>query len=367
MNVRWRTSATKQGEIERLYKNEGYQSADRTLEKGFGRPRDINVLFAALARAAGFEVQLARTADRHDLFNINRPRGWSFLDHESVFVRCGDQWRSYDPGAFFTPNDMLPAGQEGALALVCGERKDMFRKVSQSGATQTQIRRTGRFVLDAEGMLEGDVEIELSGHAAAACQRQHWNESDSDDARILREEVTKQLPNAEVAEVKWTNLHTNVHPVTLKYHLRVPGYAEQAGSRLVFTPAVFCVGAAAELSGTDRKFPIMFDHAREEHDDIEIVLPEGYALDKPSAPLPAGNPAEVVGAEYLLKYNPKTRAFGYQRDFALGANGALSFIPASYPVLKQLFDAVHSSDSHSIMLKPKAGVGATAEPKPPQS
>ncbi len=367
MNVYWRTSAAKQAEIEKLHKDEGYQYANRTFERRIGRPADINALFAAMARAAGYEVRLARTADRGEMLKVNTGRGWSFLEHQSVLVKTGDRWRFFDPGAFFTPADMLPAGHEGAVALVCDERKIQFQTVPQSAAGRSRLARTGRFELDAEGTLEGEVEIVLTGHAAAERKRRHWGESDTDDARILQEEVAGRLPNAEVSEVTFTNLHNNVHPVTVKYHLRVPGYAEQAGSRLVLTPAVFCVGRPAVLVGAERKYPILFDHAREEHDDIEIVLPEGYTLDKPSAPVPAGKLEAVVGSTYQLQYKPKTRTFAYRRDFALGANGALTFLPESYGALKASLEAVHASDLHSIMLKPKAAQTAAAEPTPSQS
>jgi len=41
----------------------------------------------------------------------------------------------------------------------------------------------------------------------------------------------------------------------------------------------------------------------------------------------------------------------YRRTFHFGKGGKVLFPAAVYPVLKQLFDLVHASNSHAITLK----------------
>jgi hypothetical protein len=118
----------------------------------------------------------------------------------------------------------------------------------------------------------------------------------------------------------------------------------------------------ALFAPAERKFPVFFSYPWLEHDDIEIALPEGYTLDKPSAPTSIGALNSPLGVEYHLQYSGKKRIFSYRRDFALGANGAYAFRRESYPELKALFGKLRDSDAHSIVLKPKAAPSPAPTP-----
>jgi hypothetical protein len=374
-NTTFRTSAELQVEIEK-HKTADAQSPAKTLEMGRGRSDEVNLLFASLVRSLGFEARLSCNASRSAILNVMIPRGWAFIyDTRSVAVKQGDRWRFFNPGSYLVPFGMMGSGDEGATALLCDTKKLDFATIGSSLAAQSQAQRTGRFTLDAEGTLEGQIEEVFLGHLAIARKTETWSLSLDDVNKNFREEVTKRLPNAEVSDIAWTNLENCEMPLAVKYRVRVPGYAEQAGKRLVFAPSFFEVGKPVVFAAAERKFPIFFSFGWNEHDDIEIVLPEGYSLDKPSAPVPVGELAGAFGANYKLQYNPKTRTFGYQRDFALGAKGGYTFKRESYPVLKALFEQLHQSDTHSIMLKPKeagaapasapvAGASAPAEKQP---
>lgn len=353
-NTTYLTRAEWQAETDK-HKNEDALSPARILEKGRGRWDEVERLFGALARGLGYEVRLACNASRLTLLNVQMLHGWAFVGgHRNVAVKLGDKWQFYAPGCYYMPFGMLAWDDEDAMALLCDTKKVELALIGVAPASASNESRKGRFKLDDEGTLEGDVEIAFSGHLAVARKADTWSQSLDAVNKDYREEVTKRLPAAEVSDIVWTNLDNNVLPLVVKYHVRVPGYAEQAGSRLVFAPSFFEAGAALVFAAAERKYPVFFSHPWSEHDDIEIVLPDGYTLDKPSAPRPVGELGGTFGAAYKLQYNGKTRTFGYGRDFALGNNGVYTFRLESYPALKNLFELLHKSDTHAIMLKPKA-------------
>ena len=324
------------------------------LERRAGWGFEINNLFAALARSAGYEVRKINSSSRADLLNIQVPKGWLFLNRDSVGVQVGGQWRNFDPASYFVPYGMLDWREEGVVGLRCDTEKTVqLVRVPASSADRTQAQRKARLTLDDAGTLEGEIEETYTGHLAISRKTNSWNDSLEDVNKDFREEITKRLPNAEVSEVVWTNLRSRELPLIVKYHVKVPGYAEQAGTRLVFAPGFFEAGKPVVFAAAERKYPIFFSYPWGEHDDIEIVLPAGYALDKPSAPAPVGEAGKAFSANYKLQYNPKIRTFAFQRDFALGANGAFAFQVESYPLLKGYFEQLHKSDTHSILLKPK--------------
>ncbi|HLP09847.1 MAG TPA: DUF3857 domain-containing protein [Opitutaceae bacterium] len=353
LNTGRRTSGALQAEIEK-HRWESAFSAEKTLEKKFGRTDEINQLFAALARALGYEVRLACNASRDVMYNVSIPNGWAFIyQNHTVAVNVGGDWRYFDPGFPLLPYGMTASSAEGATTLLCNTKKVENGTIGVSKSADNRTERKGRFRLDADGTLEGQVEQVFRGHLAVERKDDNWSTSLEESTKRFTEEITNRLPNAEVSQVTWSNLDTYLHPLTVRYHVRVPGYAEQVGKRLVFAPGFFEAGRPVVFAAAERKFPIVFPYPREEHDDIEIVLPEGYALDKPSAPTPVGELSGAFGAAYNLQYTGKTRTFSFRRDFALGANGAFAFRPESYSTLKNLFELLRRSDTHSIMLKPK--------------
>ncbi len=357
-NYDWVNSPEIRAEKEKSRK-ETVPSPSRTLERGAGWSDDINYLFAAMARAAGYKVREGRSASRTEIVGVRGANGHIFLDRKCVAVEVGGVWRYFKPAAYFVPFGMNQWWDESVAVLRCDD-KVLFDTTPAAPATASQTKRTGRFALDAEGTLEGDVEESYTGHAAINAKVVSWEDSDEDVAKKFREQLAKRLPTAEVTAIEWTNLRTREMPLTVKYHVRVPGYAAQAGSRLALALSFFETGQPVAFAAAERKYPIMFPYSYGEYDDIRIVLPEGYVLDKGSAPKPVADGANTISATYKLGYLPKTRTFTYERDFTLGGNGVTSFRVESYPVLKALFEKVHASDTHSLLIKPKASAPVPA-------
>lgn len=352
-NSSYRTSVELQTAIEK-HRDEPANTPAKVLELGRGRSDEINLLFGSLARAAGYDVRLSCNASRSMILNVMAPCGWGFMRYDRVAVKTGTDWRYFNPGNYLLPYGMMLTRDEGATTLLCDTKKTVeYGKVPISAAGDSQIRRTGRFQLDGEGTLTGEIVEVFSGHEATDRKADTWEQTIEEATKDFQDEVAKRLPNAEVTGVTWTNLEGQQMPVSVRYQVRVPGYAEQVGKRLVFSPGFFEKGAEALFTAPERQFPILFPHPWEEHDDVEIVLPEGFVLDNPSAPQPVGDMTGAIGATYTMQYSGKTRTFTLKRDFVLGANGAAAFRTESYPAIQSLFAALHQSDTHSIVIKPK--------------
>ena len=335
------------------------QTATQTLEKRLGWPYEINFLFAGLARAAGFEVKRAQSASRAEVMNVRTEKGWAFLGNTGVAVQVGGTWRYFSPGSYWVPYGMLNWTDEGVTALLCDDSKVIYETTPATGADKSQANRKARLALDSEGTLDGEIDESFTGHEGIAYKARYADKAADEIDRDFREELTKRLPTAEISDLQWGNLRTHEFPVTLHYKVHVPGYAEQAGKRLVVAPGYFETGRPAKFTAESRRLPIFFPFAREEHDDIELVLPEGFELDHPSAPASVGAQENTIGARYVIGYKPKHRTLSYRRDFVLGGNQAISFQTESYPVLKKRFERLYQSDTHALILKVKAEAAVT--------
>jgi hypothetical protein len=335
------------------------QSPTETLKLGSGYGNHINALFAALARAAGFEVRAVKCASRSETLKVKGDRGWLFMNDDLVAIRNGETWQFYSPSAYYVPFGILYYAHESVTALVCDDKKVVFEQTPIAPAAQTPVTRTGHFTLDAEGTLEGEVVESWGGHIGATTKGGWHGKTQEEVDSGYREALSKRLSSAEVSDLTWENLRAPGSPLIAHYKIRVPGYAELAGSRIVLVPSFFEHNREAVFKTEKRKYPIFFKWAWSEHDEVEITLPEGYSLDGGSAPANIGDPAGTVGVVYKLGYKPKQRLITYNRDFAQGGNSAIAFKQESYPVLKGIFDSVKQSDEHSLVLKTSPVVAAT--------
>jgi hypothetical protein len=327
-----------------------HQANGRTLSDKKGSNRDINVLFASLATAAGFTARMAAAADREDVFLDENFLNDHLLTEHIVAVRDGAQWRFYDPASARVPAGMLDWRNEGLRLLVGDPATTGFVDSPLSGPDKSHAQRHGAFKLAEDGTLSGDVRIEQTGHTAASTRAEYEEMNDAARLEKLRADLARTFPAAEITEVHVDNVDDVDKPLAVAYHLRVPGYAQRTGKRLIVQPALFEHGEPALLAGSTRLNPIYFHYPWSEQDRVTIELPAGYELDQPQPPSSiSGGATADYKVKLLLSRNPTTLI--YERSFTFGGDGSLLYEKASYPVLKQLFDTVHQQDGFSVPLK----------------
>lgn len=342
---------------ERSKLKENKSPAD-TLKRAQGTGGDIDFLFAALTRAAGFEARVALSGNNDDLFFDRGLMHSAFLRSSFVAVRVGDSWQFFSPAETYTTYGMLGWPEEGQDVLVTDAKEPIWVRSPVAGPEKSVERRTAKFKLSEDGTLEGDVKIEYTGHLAFA--QKEYNDDDSPAEREKRlVEAWKTQMGAEVTDVVIGNVNDPNKPFVCAFHVRVPGYATRTGKRLFLQPAFFQKGLAPRFPVATRRHEVYFHHTWSEDDMVEIALPEGFALDHAEAPwsLSGGELSKYVPAAGVTKDG---RTLVYTRKFYFGkADNTLRFPVASYPALKNYFDEVTKHDAHTIALKQ----GATAASK----
>ena len=336
---------------ERQKAKENKSPAD-TLKRGVGTGRDIDMLFAALAVAAGFEARVANLADRGDTFFDPSFADDYFIRTYDIAVKVDGQWKFYDPASTYVPFGMLRWQEEGQQALLSDPKEPTFVITPLSGPEKSLEKRTGKFRLAEDGTLEGDVRIEYTGHLAATYKELNDDDSPAEREEALKERFKSRFGAVELTDIKVENANDPVKPFAYSFRVRVPSYAQRTGKRLFFQPAFFQKGLAPIFPTAGRRHAVYFHYAWSEEDYVEIGLPEGFALDNAESPAP-------LTADTLSKYEPSAaitkdgRTLIYKRKFFFGrGNGQPMLYPnTTYPALKQYFDIVHKQDGHTIALK----------------
>jgi hypothetical protein len=321
-----------------------------TLKRAMGDGQDIDLLFAALATAAGFEARIALSSFRDDIFFDPKLPLVTFMQPSCVAVRVGDTWRFCNPGTAYLPYGMLRWQEEGVAALVTDSKEPRFVETPMSSPEKSLESRTATLRLTEDGTLEGDVKITYTGHLSY--ERKEYNDDDSPQQRetTLREMMQNRMSNAEISNIRIENVTELDKPFIYSFHIKVPGYAQRTGKRLFLQPGFFQHGIRAPFQTSERKYAVYFHYPWAEEDVVTINLPAGYALD--NADQPASFNIEKIGA-YNVKIGitPDGQTLEYKRKFFFGGQDRVLFPPATYPTLKQVFDAIYEEDNHTITLK----------------
>jgi transglutaminase-like putative cysteine protease len=338
------------------------KSPSDTLKRGMGSGSDIDHLFGALARAAGFDARLALAGDNADLFFTKDMANASFLGSSFIAVRVGDAWQFYSPAETYTPFGMLGWREEGQDALITDPKDAVWARTPTAGPEQSVERRKGKFTLSEDGTLEGDVTMEYTGHLAY--DRKEYNDDDTPAERekTLQEMIKGRMAAAELSDIRIENVTDPVKSFLYAFHVKVPGYAQRTGKRLFIQPSFFQHGLAAMFQTSARANGVYFHYTWSEEDKVEITLPEGYALENPESPA-------IINAGGVSRYEPVAqitsdgRTLIWGRKFNFGAKSAgggapLLFPVESYGTLKNYFDAVNTQDATAIALKQGAPAAA---------
>jgi hypothetical protein len=328
-----------------------------TLKRAMGTSTDIDMLFAALVKAAGFDARLALSGNRDDLFFDKSMTNTSFLGSSFIAVRVGDNWQFFSPAEMYTPFGMLGWPEEAQEALITDSKEPLWVKTPLAPAEKSVEKHTAKLRLSEDGTLEGDVRIEYTGHLAS--EKKEWNDDDSPAERekTLVQMVKGRMSTAELSGIHIENVTDPVKPFVYSFHVRVPGYAQRTGKRLFLQPAFFQKGIGTLFQTSSRTNPVYFHFPWTEEDEVTIELPAGFALDNPDAPAPFGS-GDLSRYDVKIQITQDQRTLIYKRKFFFGGGATdlnrLYYDAGAYGSLKNYFDTLNKQDSHTITLKQAA-------------
>lgn len=324
---------------------------DDTYKKMQGRAFEINKLFASLADAAGFEARIAFTGDRSKLFFNPRKAHESFIHMAGVAVKLDNRWKYFDPGSPFLPYGRLAWFEEYTSVFLLAYKDYITTQTPLSDHNESKEKRKGRFKLLEDGTLEGTVEIEYTGHLSYRNKMNNYDISENEREELLKKDLRERMSTAEISDIKIENVTDPEKPFTYKFKVRVPSYAQKTGKRLFLQPGFFEYGTNPRFASSTRKYDIYFHFPWSESDDIEIELPEGFSLDNAESPDQLADNSKISLLDIDLRIDKSKNTLLFKRQFYFGGNDKIFFQSTAYPALKNLFDAFHKSDTHTITLK----------------
>ena len=326
--------------------------ADDVLKSRVGNAIFIDLLFASLARAAGFEVNIVLSGDRSEnFFNPEKYNSPSFIHPACIAVKVGGEYKYFNPGTPYLPYGKLVWNEENVTAMVIGEGGHVWNKTPLSQINESPANRSGKFKLLEDGALEGTVRLEYEGQQAIARRREGYNSSPAKREEDVKDEIKNHISAAEISDVSIENFSDNTKPLTYVFKARVPNYAQKTGKRLFLQPGFFEYGSSPVFSSATRAHSIYFSYPWSEKDTVEIELPKGFELDNADSPGLVSDPNKIGMLDIKISVDKSKNIIMYNRSFHFGGGGNILFPATVYQPLRNLFNAFHKADTHTITLK----------------
>jgi hypothetical protein len=323
-------------------------SAKEILKRGKGDAYDVLVAFLALGQAAGLDARLALASDRSDIPFIPGTRAAAVMPGRLAAVAIRGSWRFVDPANRYSRAGEPRWWHEDQAVLVTGGREPEFLKMSGHSPAAATRKRMGRFNLLADGTLEGELRFEYGGHWGVGLKESEDADTPAEREQAFRKLIIGRLSGAEVSAVTIENVTSFDVPYRVSATIRVPGYAQRVGSRLIFQPNVFERGIEAPFSSAERRHPIFLSYARSEEDEITFELPKDLEVEaRPKSNRVGLSP--VMTHEITLEESPGKLV--HRRRLRIGENGLIDFEAAQYIAVKDFFDRAREVDTQPVTLR----------------
>jgi hypothetical protein len=316
--------------------------AQEVLHRGYGSQGEINAVFTALARAAGFEATMLGVSDRKERSFNKIVLSLAQIRATAVVVKLGGKELFLSPGVPFAPFGMLRWENTATTAM----------KFSKDGGfidtpkpENSRLERIAHVNLAADGSLSGEISVEYNGEDALEHRLDALEDTEAGRNQGLEDEVKAWLPDGAIVKLQSAQgWNSSDQPLVARFSLQIPGFASVTGKRLL-APAFFFPTLQKNMFINDfRHYPISFPYPFTESDEISLKLPEGYTLEAP----PYRRKAGLSYAGYEISTSLDDQQLVTKRNLRFDG---LQVPPEQYGELREFFSVVQKGDGGQAVLR----------------
>jgi hypothetical protein len=322
-------------------------SAEDTIRRRYGTPREINRLFISMLRAAGFDARVAELTTRDEnFFHRSFPDSFQLNSEVTAVIGRNGSIQFYDPGTQYCPLGMLSWEKEGTTALVCGKRDSRFVETPVTDAAHSSEHRNVTINLFNDGHVEAQVELKTAGQRAVELRGELADLTPDQQRKHVLKAMRDLLPSATFDEssIAFSNLTAAGGPLATGYSFNAAQMATRTEKRLLLRPALISHPDESLLPEPRRSNSIYFHYPWSESERVIIKAPEGY---KPEQ-LPAPVDIDIGAALYHSKFTLEGHHVVYERHLVVNA---IIFRADQYATVKAFFDRVHQADRTAVSFK----------------
>ena len=311
---------------------------------GYGYERQLNWLFAALVRAAGFRAEPVLVATRDRYFFDERFMNPNELNAGIVAVHVDGKDLYLTPGVPFAPFGVLPWNETFVKGLRLDKDGGSWVDTPTPSPADARIAREAHLKLGASGDLEGTVTVTYGGLEAVWRKVAERDEDDAGRRQFLERQLQADIPvPAEVTLTEAPTWSGSDQPMVAEFRVSIPGWATLAGQRALMPAAVFGATIRHTFEHATRVHPIYLHSPQIVADDVSIELPAGWQQ--------SGPPAQVSVEQKNIAFHIGTTSEGNtlrtRRDLMLDL---IMVEPKYYDPLRAFFQKLKTADEAQLVI-----------------
>jgi len=345
-NTSWETVKTEQEQ--KREKQKDINSVEDLWKRGYGDSLQINWLFLALARAAGFEAYSVFISPRSEYFFKPQVMNPFQLNGDVVLVKLNGKEVYCDPATAFAPFGLLSWPETGVKGLLLDKEGGSWVTTTLPPSSDSRIERKAELKLTETGSLEGKLTVTFSGLEALWRRIEERSEDATNRKKFLEDQVKEYIPaGIDVDLTNQPDWGSSTPRLVAEFELKVPGWASGAGRRALMPAGLFGAPEKHAFEHANRVHAIYFSYPSAKIDDVTIDLPLGWQVSS----LPPVQALDAKAAVYSLKVENNKGTLHLERRLTMDL---LMVDLKLYPTLRNFYQVVRTGDEQQIVLQPLA-------------
>jgi transglutaminase-like putative cysteine protease len=324
-------------------------TADDTIKRRYGTPREINRLFIAMLKAAGFDARVVELTTRDDnFFQKSFADSFQFNSEVTAVVAGDGSLKFYDPGTQYCPFGSLAWEKEAVTGLLYGKKDSRFVETSVTEAERNNEEKRLLVKPYADGRVEVQMESKVTGLRALELRSELTGLTREQQRDRVLTSAKDRLPTATINEssVTISDALNTLNTVDSSYRFSLPQAATATEKRLLLRPALLTRRDENFLPATARVNSLYFHYPWSETERQVIETPDGYEIE----PLPDPFDIDIGAARYRVSFTRDGDRIIYERRLLVNA---ITFTARQYATVKAFFDQALQADRTFISFKQK--------------
>jgi hypothetical protein len=314
----------------------------KVLELKKGNSGEINILLASMIEKTGLMVfpVLCSTRD-HGFIRQSYPQSTQF-NYVLCLVRIDGRDIILDATEPLLPVNVIPERCLNGTGMAVA--KDGPFWVNLNSTSKTRVVAVGKFNINGEGNLVGELKVEHTGYAGLRQRKSFLKKGETDYLK----EFTGSRSSWAVSTTSFENVKEFWEPFKENYQVEVHAHATVAGDILYLNPFVVLQKTSNPFRAETRNYPIDFGFSNDEVYSVTLEIPEGYLVEELPKPkvfmLPEGTSKYSYNIVHLGNKITLTSSFTINRSL---------YAQTEYPMIREFYNQVVAKQAEQIVLKKK--------------
>jgi Domain of Unknown Function with PDB structure (DUF3857)/Transglutaminase-like superfamily len=320
----------------------GYSCNDgvkKAYKDGVGNVAEINLMLTAMLRFAGIEA--------NPVLVSTRSNGVAFFPSHAAYnyviaaIENNDGMILLDATDKYAVPNVLPTRDLNWFGRLIRKDKssaevDMMPKsVSRENANLS-------LNIGKDGKIDGKIRKQYSNHLALNFRTNHLSTNKDN----YLENLENKSSNIEINEYVRENDFDLSKPITETFDFKSDKFLEIINDKMYLSPLLFLTTKENPFKQETREYPVDFGYPIENKYNININLPEGYAIETIPSPVNIAMPENVGAFKYIIAQTENNI------QIAVTESIAAAIVPSDfYEVLKDFFKQMVEKENEKIVLK----------------